>query len=399
MEKLAIYGGSPVRTAGFPEWPISGQLEEQLLLEVLHSKAWGGNGGEMIPRFVEEFIDFQEAKYGIACVNGTMALTIALQAAGVQPGDEVIIPPYTFIASATAALLFGAIPVFVDVEPDTQLLDPEKIEAAITPKTRAIMPVHMSGAPANLSRIKEIAQKHGLRIIEDAAQAHGAEWEGQGVGSIGDIGTFSFQNSKNMSGGEGGIIVTNDKELAERAWSITNVGRTPKGAWYQHDRIGWNLRMTEWQAAVLLGQLSRVKEQMQLREKNAALLTQLLQNIEGIQVLKRDTRITKHAYHLFGMRLMPELTTKLESKKQFLDQVNAEGIPLGAGFPQPLHRNQAILDSIKQWTGEDRAFDCPVAERMCHIEAVRFYMDVLMADEKAIYDIASALKKVTQTYL
>jgi dTDP-4-amino-4,6-dideoxygalactose transaminase len=398
-ERLAIDGGTPVRTEGFPKWPVYDETEKKQLDAAFHSGEWGGTGNTSIQEFIEKFTDMQKVKHGVAVVNGTMALTVALKAVGVKPGDEVIMPPYTFIASATSALLFGAIPVFVDVEEDTFLIDPEKIEAAITPRTKAIMPVHMYGCPANMTRIREIADKHHLKIVEDAAQAQGAQWENKGMGSLGDIGTFSFQSSKNITAGEGGMVVGDHKEYAEKAWSIANVGRTPNGAWYQHDHIGWNLRLTHIQASLLIAQLSRIEQQMDLREKNAALLSQLLQDVEGIQVLKRDSRITRHAWHLYGLRLLPEITGKMESHTHFVDQVIAEGIPLGVGYPEPLHKNRAILNEIKDSTGTDREFNCPVAERLCGMEAVRLYQNVLLADEQAMYDIAEGIKKVIKTYL
>ncbi len=276
MEKLAINGGTPVRTKSFPEWPIHGELEKKLLLEVLESGKWGGVGRIKLEEFEQKFAKVQDAKYATTVNNGTIAITAALYAAGIQAGDEVIIPPYTFIATATAVLMIGAIPVFVDIEADTLLLNPEKVEAAITPKTKAIIAVHIAGAPANMTRLMEISKKHGLRLIEDAAQAVGAKWEGVGVGAIGDLGTFSFQSSKNLNAGEGGIITSNDKELADLVWSVANVGRIREGAWYQHENVGWNLRLTEFQAAILLAQMSRLEEQCVKREANGQLLTKLL---------------------------------------------------------------------------------------------------------------------------
>lgn len=229
MEKLAIFGGTPVRTESFPQWPIFDQLEERLILEVVRSGKWGGTGRVMLPELEEKFAAVHQAKHAISVVNGTVGITVALQAAGVQPGDEVIMPPYTFIATATSALMFGAIPVFVDVEENTMQLDPEKVEAAITPRTKAIVTVHIGGAPGNLTRLKEIAAKHNLRLLEDSAQAVGAQWEHAGVGAIGDLGTFSFQSSKNINAGEGGMILTNDDRLADLAWSYANVGRIREG--------------------------------------------------------------------------------------------------------------------------------------------------------------------------
>ncbi|WJH34225.1 DegT/DnrJ/EryC1/StrS family aminotransferase [Paenibacillus sp. CC-CFT747] len=184
---------------------------------------------EKLPEMEAAVARLQDARYGVSVVNGTVALSVALHAAGLKPGDEVIVPPYTFIATASAPLYTGIIPVFADIEEETLLLDPVKAEQAVTPRTKAIMPVHIAGAPADMDRILEVARRHGLRVIEDSAQAIGAQWNGKGVGALGDLGTFSFQSSKNLNCGEGGVIVTNSEELWERAWSICNVGRVPGG--------------------------------------------------------------------------------------------------------------------------------------------------------------------------
>ena len=194
-----------------------------------------------------------------------MGLSVALKAIGVGPGDEVLVPPYTFIATASAALMIGAIPVFVDVDPETLLIDPALIDAAVTPRTKAIVPVHHGGSPADMDGVMAAARRHGLRVVEDAAQAHGAAWRGRPVGAIGDIGVFSFQSSKPVNAGEGGMMTTDDDELDELLWSYRNVGRRRGGEWYEHVRLGWNLRMTEFQAAVLLGQLQRMPEQQAQR--------------------------------------------------------------------------------------------------------------------------------------
>ncbi|MDF2652381.1 MAG: aminotransferase DegT [Paenibacillus sp.] len=405
MEKLALAvdGGVPVRTEGFPAWPIFGQLEEQLILDVIRSGKWGGTGtvqsseySPKLPEMERRFAELHNAAHAISVVNGTVAITVALQAAGVKPGDEVIVPPYTFIATAVAALAYGAVPVFVDIEEDTLLLDPEKIAGAVTSRTKAVIPVHLAGAPANMSRIKEVAAVHQLRVIEDAAQAVGASWEGRSVGAIGDFGTFSLQSSKNLNSGEGGIILTNDQELADIAWSLCNVGRSPTGAWYQHDRIGQNYRMTELQAAIVLAQMSRLEEQMQRRETNAKLLTELLNQIEGITVVKSDPRITRHAYNLYMFRMSSEATDRID-KSDLIRKVNAEGIPISYGYV-PLNRNEAIVKATRALTGEDRSYACPVSERVSDKEVLWLGQNVLLADEQAMYDIAAAIRKVVESY-
>lgn len=373
-----------------------------MILEVIRSGKWGGTGSvlseqfsEKLPVMEEKFARLQDASYAVSAVNGTVAITVALQAAGIKPGDEVIVPPYTFVATASAALAYGVVPVFADVEENTLLIDPDKVEQAITPRTKAIIAVHIAGAPANMSRIKEIAARYKLKVIEDAAQAVGARWEGRAVGAIGDLGTFSFQSSKNLNAGEGGAIVTNDRELWERAWSICNVGRVPNGAWYQHDRIGQNYRMTELQAAIILGQLSRLEEQMLKRESNVKLLNELLSGVDGIRLMKQDARITRHANHLYMFRLPFELA-KRNGKIDFIRKVNAEGIPVSAGYV-PLNANRAIIEATKEIAGEERVYSCPVCERLCG-ETVWLGQSVLLAEEKDMHDIAVAIRKVLGSY-
>jgi dTDP-4-amino-4,6-dideoxygalactose transaminase len=403
MSKLAIHGGTPVRTAGFPEWPIYDELELNLLKEVLESSKWGGAGGPAKPNYQpklqqmeKQFAALQQTDYAISVVNGTVAITVALQAAGVKSGDEVIIPPYTFIATATACLAFGAIPVFADIEEDTFLIDPEKIEALITPKTKAIIAVHIAGSPANMTRLTEIASKNGLALIEDAAQAVGASWEGRGVGGIGDVGTFSLQSSKNLNSGEGGVITTNNRDLWENAWSICNVGRIPNGGWYQHEKLGQNYRMTEFQAAIVIAQMSRLEGQMQKRENNAAYLNKLLGQIEGIRLLKNDPRVTRHAYHIYMFKLDTAVTAGID-RGEFIKRLSAEGIPVSSGYV-PLNNNVAVLDATEAWTGSRTSYDCPVCERVCEKEALWIGQNVLLSDEQTMSDIAEAVQKVMRSF-
>ncbi|TMV43041.1 DegT/DnrJ/EryC1/StrS family aminotransferase [Paenibacillus mesophilus] len=394
MDKLAIDGGLPIRTKPFPAWPIYDELEERLILEVVRSGRWGGHA--KLSELEEKFAAIHDAKHAVSVANGTVAITVALQAAGVQPGDEVIMPPYTFIATASSALLFGAIPVFVDVEPDSLLIDPEKVEAAITSKTKAIIAVHIAGAPANLTRLRAIANKHGLRLIEDSAQAVGARWDGVGVGAQGDLGTFSFQSSKNINAGEGGMILTNDQELADHAWSLANVGRIRQGDWYQHERIGWNLRLTGLQAAILLGQLSRLDDQMERRERNAKLLTELLDDTQGVRTLRRDPKITRHALHIFMFRIDPDLTDRV-NKADVIRRLNAEGIPVGFGYIS-LNQNKAIINETKKWTGEERVYSCPNSERACDKEILWLSQNILLAGEPDMHDIVAGVRKVMASF-
>ena len=271
-DRLAIDGGRPIRSSPFPEWPISDRREEKLLLEVLHSGKWSELTGDKVKTFQERFAAYQGARYAICVPNGTLALQMGLMALDLRPGDEVIVPAYTFIATVSAVLLIGARPVFVDIDPNTYNIDPAKIEAAISPRTCTILPVHLAGQAADMDAILQLSRKHHLTVLEDACQAWGAEWNGQRVGALGDLGAFSFQLGKNITAGEGGALVTNDLALQELCRSLHNVGRTLHGAWFEHEILGLNLRMTEWQGAILLAQLERLEEQYPVREQNARYL-------------------------------------------------------------------------------------------------------------------------------
>ncbi|GGD66677.1 DegT/DnrJ/EryC1/StrS family aminotransferase [Paenibacillus nasutitermitis] len=394
--RLAVDGGSPIRTAPFPSWPIVGELEEKLMLEAVRSGNWGGVDPDKIKLFEEQFARLQDANYAVTVNNGTIAISIALLAAGIEAGDEVIMPSYTFIATATAALMIGAIPVFADVD-ESMLIDPDKVEAAITPSTKAIIAVHIAGAPANMTRLSQIAKTYKLSLIEDAAQAVAAKWEDQGVGALGDLGTFSLQSSKNLNCGEGGVIVSNDEELAEHVWSIHNCGRVRSGKWYQHESIGWNFRFSEVQAALALAQLSRLEDQMEIRQRSAKKLDGLLHGIEGIHPVKYDSRITKHANHLYMFKLDRNISNR-NVKEDFIRKLNAEGIPVTAGYV-PLNKNSAIIDRIRKLVGEVRTNSCPMAERASEHEMLWLHQNVLLGSEQDMEDIANGINKVIQSYL
>ncbi|MGH9881799.1 MAG: DegT/DnrJ/EryC1/StrS family aminotransferase, partial [Pyrinomonadaceae bacterium] len=230
-ERLALFGGPAALTHPPPDWPLFDEADRKALFDVLESRVWGGYH-EAVAELEQRFADYHGAKHGVAVANGTVSLEIALTAAGISTGDEVIVPPITFVASATAVARIGAVPVFVDVDPDTINLNPALAEAAITERTRAIVLVHFAGCPADLDSFTRLCRQYDLILIEDCAHAHGAAWKGQCVGSFGHFGSFSFQGSKNMTSGEGGILITNDANLAESARSIANQGRRTGGAWY-----------------------------------------------------------------------------------------------------------------------------------------------------------------------
>lgn len=403
-QRLAIDGGAPVRTAPFPAWPIYGEAEEQALLGALRSGKWG-IGSELIDEFEAKFAALQDAEQCISAFNGTVAIEVALRAAGVSYGDEVIVTPYTFVATASAVLMVGGIPVFADIDPDTYQLDARTTEGLITERTKAIIPVHIGGGPADMDAVLDVARPAGLKVIEDCAQAHLAAWKGTRVGAIGDLGTFSFQASKNLTSGEGGAIVGNDERLMDRVWSFRNVGRVRQGAWYQHEVLGGNARMSAWQAAILLAQMPRAEEQLARREANAALLSDLLSRIPGIRPLKRDVRVTHHAYHLYIFRY-DAADFGGHSREEFFKALASEGVPSSAGY-NPLYRMNAIIDAsetIGRLTGtpvasvDTNAERCPVAERVCAEESCWLSQNMLLGPEQDIHDIADAVAKIQKAW-
>jgi len=407
-DTLAIEGGAAVRTRKFPEWPIVTAGDETALIAVLRSKKWGARLGNRVDTFAGEFARYQEAAHGIALTNGTAALEVALRAVGVEPFDEVILPPYTFVASATAILSIGAIPVFCDIREDTLLIDAEDAARRITPRTKAILPVHLAGQPADMDAVMEVAKRHDLKIVEDAAQAHGASWKGAKVGALGDAGTFSFQSSKNLTAGEGGIVVTNDRAVAELAWSYVNVGRVPDGAWYQHEVMGWNLRMTEFQAAILLSQFERLPAQFETRERNARLLDDELAKIDGIHPQVRDERITGHAHHLYSFRYDPAAWGG-KPRTWFLKALRAEGIPASDGYTTPLYRMNAVRNERQKWaaiarragvdvtipeTPDAEGALLPVTERVCAEQGAWLGQSLLLGEEADTMDVVTAFAKL-----
>jgi dTDP-4-amino-4,6-dideoxygalactose transaminase len=402
MSALAINGGNPVRTAAFPVWPVSGDKEIQALTDVIKSGAWGSLNGKKTTEFEEKYAAMQDARHGILLNSGTTALQIALKASDVPAGSHVIVPAYTFIATATAVIEMQCIPIFVDVEPDTFNIDPEKIKEAITDKTAAIMPVHFAGRPANMHEIMAIAEKHQLKVIEDAAQAWGAQWNGRGVGALGDSGTFSFQSSKNINAGEGGIILTNDDMVAKMSRSHINCGRSDDGMWYEHFYFGGNYRITEFQSAVLLAQLERYPELHKIRSENLEFLNASLASVPGITVCTDDDRITSHASHLFVYRYDSQKFNDAP-KSRFVEAMRKEGIPTSPGYPMPLYEQPVFRKKTFGPRGKAidlpvdyTTFDCPVADRLCKDEGIWFTQNILLGSRKDMQDIGDAITKISE---
>jgi 3-amino-5-hydroxybenzoate synthase len=334
-DKPALLGGKRAKAKPFPPWPQYDEKEQRALMQVLKSRVWWRTPGTRTLEFERKFAAYHQAKHGIAVTNGTAALEVALAALGVGPGDEVIVPDFTFIATASAVLAAGALPVLVDVTSDTYCLDPNLVEERITDRTKAIIAVHMGGHPADLDSLSEIARRRNVRLAEDSAHAQGSEWKGRKVGAIGDIGTFSFQASKLITAGEGGIIITNNDELERRARSIHDCGRMPGEWFYSHFIYGSNYRLTEWQGAILTQQLSRLDKQAAVRTRNAAYLDDVLPRIEGIVPQRHDPRCTRNGHYAYIFHYESSHFGNLPVKR-FIEALEAEGISTQASYP-PIH--------------------------------------------------------------
>ena len=402
MATLAIKGGTPVREAAFPKWPVWGDEEINGVTEVIKNGKWGSLHGKKVEEFENKFAKYQNAKHGICVTSGTTALKIALVANGVDVCQEVLVPNYTFIASATAVIEAGALPVFVDVEPDTYNIDADILEDQINERTAAIMPVHFAGRPANMDKVLKVAKKHNLKVIEDACQAWGSEWNGKRVGSIGDAGTFSFQSSKNINAGEGGIITCNDALVAKMCRTHANCGRSEDGEWYEHYYFGGNFRMTELQGAVLLAQLGRFEELNKIRNENDDFLTEELAKIEGIDPLVNDKKVTKRSSHIFIFRYSKDAFKGL-SKATFLDALRKEGIQCSPGYSLPLNKQPVFVKKAFGPYGKSvdlpvdyENVNTPVTDRAVYDEAIWLTQNVLLGTEEDMDDIVEAISKIKE---
>ena len=399
VSKLALFGGKPIRTRPFTRWPIFGKAEEKRLLRTLHSGKWGRLNGTEVAEFENRFAAMHGCKHGIAVVNGTVSLRIGLLAAGICAEDEVIIPPYTFFSTASAVIEANAVPVFADIDLDTFNLDPGAVEAAITPRTRAIVPVHFAGQPADMKAIMAIAKKRNLLVIEDAAHAHGAIYRNRPAGSLGHLASFSFQSSKNMTSGEGGLLTTNDDALAAECRSIHNCGRIPTGIWYEHHVVSGNYRLGEFQGAVLNGQLDRLEQQTKTRDRNGQYLAAKLSKLPGVYPQKRPNDCTRHSYHLFMLRI--------DGKKfgapraAVIKALQTEGIPCSAGYGfslhhQPMFRNKAFGPYLPKASAKlnYRKVSCPNSDLICREQCVWLEQSFFLGGRADMADIARAFEKV-----
>jgi dTDP-4-amino-4,6-dideoxygalactose transaminase len=365
----------------------------------LRSGKWGKLNGEEVATFEQRFAAMHGCKHGIGVVNGTVSLRVALMAAGIRAEEEVIVPPYTFLATATAVVEANAIPVFADIDLETFNLSPAAVEAAITPRTRAIIPVHVAGQPAEMDAIMAIAHKHKLTVIEDAAHAHGAQYQGRPAGSMGDMGSFSFQSTKNLTSGEGGIITTSNDKLADACRSIHNCGRIAGGLWYEHHVISGNYRLGEFQGAVLNAQLERLEAQTRTRDANGKYLAARLASIPGIYPQKRSADCTRHSYHLFLLRI--DAAAFGAPREAVLKALEAQGVPICGGYALPLYRQPLFLNkSFGPYLPQAAArldygkVHCPNCEKICAEQGAWMEQSLFLGDRSDIDDIARAFEKV-----
>jgi dTDP-4-amino-4,6-dideoxygalactose transaminase len=403
MGKLAITGGTPVRTRPFAAWPEYGEQEKTALTQVLEGREWGGypSPNTCAALFNERFSAFQGARHGIGASNGTVTLEVALKAGGLHPGDEVIIPAYTWIGTAAAVLFAQGVPVFVDSDPANYCMDPAAFEAAITPRTHAVIPVHLGMEMADMDAITAIAGKHDLLVVEDCAHAHGARWRGKGAGSMGQFGSFSMQTSKLLTSGEGGMILTSNPRFAERCESLINCGRPSRNDVYKDRVMGHNYRMTEFQTAILLAQLERLPDQSKRRLASALALEGRLRDVPGIAPLRWDARITEPAIYHYLLRYDPEGFSGVH-RDVFLNALEAEGIPAEGPFYEPLYRAPLWTFRREEWPAFAEAQveypgpECPVAEKAAYDESVWLHHSMLLGGADDVKDIADAIAKIQE---
>ncbi|MEW6666750.1 MAG: DegT/DnrJ/EryC1/StrS family aminotransferase [Thermodesulfobacteriota bacterium] len=414
MERLALSGGRPVRTRPFPLWPQAGPEETRYLDRVLKGNRWfagarGDDPDSLGCLFGSRFAELHNAAFGFPVANGSVAIEIALRAVGIEPGDEVIVPAYTFVSTATSVIMVGGIPVFADIDPRTYCLSPDDLLHRIGPRTRAIIPVHLGGHMANMESIVALAREKDLFVVEDCAQAIGAGIGARKAGTWGHLGTFSFQSNKTVTSGEGGLVLADDPELAGRVVAFRAFGRASGGPLERSSSLSsrWlssNYRLSELQAAVLLAQLERFPVQDERRQANAGYLTSGLRRIPGIEHVRHDLPGMKHGYYYYLVRYEPESFKGL-SPERLCRTLNAEGIPFLPGDQEPIYRNPVFeVDNLRRFVSGDilkryresidpAGFRCPAAEDACG-RTLLLRHQVLLAEREDMDDISEALWKV-----
>jgi dTDP-4-amino-4,6-dideoxygalactose transaminase len=402
MATLAITGGAPVRTAPYPSWPQTDDEEYvAAVTEVVRSGEWGGfpEPGVHAAAFEEAFASYQGARHGIPMMNGTVTMEVACKVLGIGWGDEVIVPALTFAATAYAPMAAGALPVIVDVTPETWTIDPDLVEAAITDRTRAIIPVHLGHQMADMDRLMEIAARHGLAVIEDCAHAHGQRWRDQGAGCIGDFGSFSHQSSKTLTSGEGGTLLTDDEALASRAHSIVDCGRA-KDPDEKDFTFGANYRLSELNAALLEVAMRRFPSQQEARAVAGKRFEELVVAVPGVTVMPADERITRWSFYNYLLKIDPEAFAG-RPNEVVCAAMEAEGIPAEVQYPS-MNRYELFQPALSRLpvavAYADRldpaTMSFPVAEAAGSRESVYFMENVFRDGERGVTDAAEALAKI-----
>ena len=396
-DTLAVRGGEPVRRDSFTRWPVHDNRELELMLEVVSSGRWSFDG----PReqeFAHSFASYLGATHGFCVANGTVSLEIALKALGIGYGDEVIVPALTWIADASAVLAVGAVPVIVDIDAATWCIDPSAVEAAITTRTRAVIAVHLYGSLADLDQLVDLTRRKRIALVEDCAHTHVSRWRDRAAGSIGEIGSFSFQQSKPLTAGEGGFLVTDDADLAARIFSLKNCGRPWKGKADSKPLLGNNHRLTEFQAAILLAQLERLDEQVATREQNARQLDDELGSIPGIVPQRRPDGVTRQSFYRYAFRIERDQFGGVH-RDVFLEALRAEGIPAEPPYLPMVEQPALVLEP--RWTPQlaDRRqlakSPAPVA-RAASDAVVTIPHEVLLGSREDMDDIVAAVAKIQE---
>jgi len=406
MSELAILGGPKTRTEPYPAWPVWDQRDIDAVTEVVKSGRWGGfpYPGPKTAELAKKFAELQGGGYAVPMVNGTVTMEVALRAADIGWGDEVIVPAYTFQATASAPMAAGAIPVIVDVDPNTYCLSAEAAAKAVTSKTKAIIPVHLGSNMADMDAIMTLAEIHNLIVIEDCAHAHGAKWNDSGAGTIGHFGSFSLQSSKTLTSGEGGILLCKSAEHAAKAASIIDCGRPhtlgggaedPNGS----SMMGANYRLSELQAALALVGIERFPEQAKQREEMAAYMDEALSEIPGVRVLKRDPRHTARSFYRYIFAVDPQ-TFGVEHDV-LCGALDAEGIDCWVGYEamhnyelfQPQKSKLAVPNAFPEYF-DFKNMNLPEARRACEHEAVWLDEAVFRTGPKGVDDAVAAIRKI-----
>lgn len=402
--KLAILGGQPVRKKkDWPDWPYWDQNVVDSVVKTTKSRIWCRiqSPTGTVPTLEKKFAELIGAKFCVATGSGTQALHTCVEALGIGPGDEVITSPYTDPGTISSILSARALPVMTDLDTESYQLDPADVERRITENTKAIMPVHMMGQPCDIGRIMEIAKKHNLRVIEDAAQAHLAEYKGKKLGTIGDVGCFSFQSSKTLACGEGGAVVGDNEELMDKCYTVHNHGTSRRGV---TETIGPKYRMNEFEGSILLGQWPGILERFKRRNENAAYLTAGLKDVPGIRPQKLYEGTQSGSFYLYATSYLKEHFNGVP-RSTFLKAVAAEGVSLSPYIAMGLHREPWIENILKQpvytkMFSEKRLKEyreqvaCPNCDKVCEEMAMIWASGPLLGTKEDMDDVINAIVKV-----